>query len=101
MSYHLTDKLIARTRKPHRCVWCGEPIEAGSRARFCSGVYEGYFYSDDYHPECSHAWQSVAREWDYEFDPWRQARGRTDDNADAGSMFTPEGERIEAVEVQP
>jgi len=50
----LTRKEVT-TRKPRRCVWCGEPIEKGERAVYITGKIDGDFFAVYMHPECHHA----------------------------------------------
>lgn len=40
-----------RARKPHRCKWCEEPIESGTRYYFQVIKYDDV-YELKYHPEC-------------------------------------------------
>jgi len=57
---------VKRTRRTHRCDWCGERIEKGTTAMVTSGVFEGDFYWGCYHPECDAAaerWYRVNRCW--------------------------------------
>lgn len=41
-----------RCRKSHECAWCGEAIDAGSKAQSRSYRFDGDFVSDWMHPEC-------------------------------------------------
>ena len=47
-------------RKPHRCWWCAEAIDAGTK-------YEWWTWKDDdvvtikTHPECKEAWDKLAK----------------------------------------
>ena len=44
---------MKRTRKPYRCVWCGERIDAGQPCDVVSGITEdNEMASVRYHPEC-------------------------------------------------
>jgi hypothetical protein len=41
-----------KTRRAHRCEWCGEGIDVGSRAyRYC-GMYDGEWQNWGMHEEC-------------------------------------------------
>jgi hypothetical protein len=40
--YNPTDR---KARKPHKCYWCGETINAGDKYRAVAGFYGGEFYS--------------------------------------------------------
>lgn len=70
----LTLKTV-KTRKAHRCTWCGEQINVGASAQYRTGVWDGDFFSEYYHPEC---YDAMARSDDLEeFDPMDQLRGKT------------------------
>lgn len=75
-----SEQWVNKTRKPHRCMWCGDIIPAGSAACHSSGVWEGDFYADYLHPECAAARDAVCSE----FGEWAangdNARGRRDDD---------------------
>lgn len=78
-------------KKPHKCIWCGETIEAKTQYVRWTGVFEGDFQSNAYHPEC-HAAAATERDfWEDGFEPYSFARGTT---FEAGSMDDPR--RIEA-----
>jgi hypothetical protein len=60
---------IKSCRKPKRCYWCGEWIEAGEPCVARAGVWEGDFYSDRVHPECDKAtgdWWKTFGKHEYE-----------------------------------
>ena len=63
---------IARTRKPHRCCWCDEPIPQGSPARYMAGYW---------HDECQQAYNRMSNEeCDDVLDGWMAGdfqRGKT------------------------
>ena len=59
----LQDKEV-HTRKEHRCEWCGEMIETGSKARYRAYVFDGDFTSEHMHPECYAAMFEI--DWNYE-----------------------------------
>ena len=44
-----------KARKPHRCIWCGEPIAIGETYRHWRGKFEGEVMSNDWHKECDDA----------------------------------------------
>lgn len=52
MSYTELSSKTVKCRKPHRCVWCGELIEAGQYAQYTVGVCDNDFQTDYMHPEC-------------------------------------------------
>ncbi len=66
-----------KTRKPHRCEWCGKPIEVGETATYSCGKFDGYFYDRYAHPGCEKLIYRLGMiECDYEgIDPdgWRQS----------------------------
>jgi hypothetical protein len=39
-------------RKPHVCIWCGEPINPGERYRYQRIIFEREPQSNSWHPEC-------------------------------------------------
>ena len=41
-----------KTRKPHRCEWCYQPIEVGSSAYNYRGMFEDEWQNWYMHPEC-------------------------------------------------
>lgn len=50
--------LLSKTRtarKPHRCIWCGEPINAGEKYIDHRYVSDDGPAADHYHPECDEA----------------------------------------------
>ena len=79
MSFY-SEQWVKKTRKQHRCLWCGEMIPAGSTACHSSGIWEGDFWSAYFHPECAAARDAVCveyGEWEADGD---YARGRRDDD---------------------
>ncbi len=74
MSVDMLLEKQVKCRKTHRCVWCGETIEAGKTVPFCKYVFEGRIQSDYYHPEC---WQAMLDyDWyDEGFDEYAFKRG--------------------------
>jgi hypothetical protein len=39
-------------RKPHVCIWCGEPISPGERYRYQRISFDRAPQSNSWHPEC-------------------------------------------------
>lgn len=76
MLTELTNKTI-KCKKPHRCTWCGEWIGERETARYRSGVYEGWFFSEYWHLECWDAMMGSGLGYDDEFSPMDQMRGKT------------------------
>lgn len=76
MSVDMLLEKQVKCRKVHRCIWCGEIIEAGETVPFCKYVFDGAIHDDHYHPECWEAMGDIA--WcDIEdgFDPYTFKRG--------------------------
>ncbi len=57
----LHEKEIKKSRKPHRCSWCGQEIPVGSTYREFANVYEGEFQCNVFHQEC---WDACGRNVD-------------------------------------
>jgi hypothetical protein len=78
MSYtHLSDS-SPTSRKRHRCIWCGQFIEAGDRYERTASIYDGEFQSDAWHPECRAAMldeMHASPGGDFEFFPHENERG--------------------------
>lgn len=80
------ERWINKTRKVHRCIWCGSRIEAGSAAWYGSGYWEDFWHGH-MHPECAAAKDEVGRqcgEWEANGE---YARGRCDDDASRMPQF--------------
>ncbi len=65
---NLRDSEITKTRKRHRCVWCGMHIEIGQSAHSSAWIWEGEFQTGYFHPEC---WSALNRS-DYTEDGWTE-----------------------------
>jgi hypothetical protein len=67
-------------RKQHRCIWCPEPIDIGTKHIHEVSKYDGEFQDHRWNLECHAAMQ---REYDYgddnEFDPHSHDRGTADE----------------------
>lgn len=48
--YHL--HVTKTARKEHRCSYCGEPIPAGDRYVYQTGIYDGRWFVSRMHSEC-------------------------------------------------
>ncbi|AHF89534.1 hypothetical protein OPIT5_03960 [Opitutaceae bacterium TAV5] len=73
---------IAKTRRVHRCRWCGKRIEIGSAAVSVAGKWEGDFFHDYQHPECWRAENQYVRDeggCEVELPDEAQPRGATTD----------------------
>lgn len=51
MSFH-TDPKTRKAAKPHRCTYCGEPINKGDAYTHQSGVHDNEWFESKMHPEC-------------------------------------------------
>ncbi len=75
MRYTLLSVGERTARKPHRCIWCGEHIEVGSRYTYEASTYYGNFQHHHWHTEC---YEGRALEFedygDLEFEPYRAER---------------------------
>jgi len=67
--YHETP--VKKTRKPKRCRWCSYWIEKGDSCVVASGVWEGDFFTERFHPECSPRTLGFGGEFPYD----RMVRG--------------------------
>lgn len=76
----LHEKEIKKSRKPHRCSWCGQEIPVGSTYREFANVYEGEFQCNVFHQECWDACDRSAVECDGdgEYYPYYNHRGLTE-----------------------
>ncbi len=52
MSDYFSDPKTIRARKTRRCIYCGEAISVGHNYTRQSGVFEGDWFTNHYHPEC-------------------------------------------------
>lgn len=96
MSFN-SSRQIKSTRKPHRCEWCSQIIEEGSPASYASGVWEGDFYSQYFHGECSAALKHEIESNGGELEDFsgQYARGRADDDFELPPQFNPDGTKIQ------
>jgi hypothetical protein len=53
MSYDLLSESWPVARKVHRCIWCGEPIEIGTKYRAECSVFDGEIQNHHWHEECN------------------------------------------------
>ncbi len=77
MSFYTT-RHVKKTRKLCKCEWCWEPINPGEPSVYVSGVWEGDFSTQRYHPECNEAitkWYSKHMEWGEPMPEERMQRG--------------------------
>lgn len=65
--------LRVRTRKPHRCEWCGEPILVGSLVGNYRGKWQGDWQNWYMHDECEEA-RSQEDKYGDGFSPYENER---------------------------
>lgn len=71
-------RIVKASRKPSRCIWCGEAIAVGGEKHVDTGKFDGEFQSNNYHPECFLASQDYFRvNGDEGFEAGSFARGGT------------------------
>ena len=74
-SYTMIAHESRKARKPHKCIWCGEVIIAGTKYLYERCIFEGDPYSNCWHHECNdYAVELNAGEYCWEFDPWQNHR---------------------------
>ncbi len=69
-------ELIKKPRKRKHCYWCNEWCEIGEPRVNISGMFEGDFFHDHYHPECKEAWSQ-----------WWKVNWRDGEGPEEGSMI--------------
>lgn len=77
MSYNLISSEVRKARKPHRCIWCGQPIAIGESYRHERSTFNGDFQVQDWHPECDNAFAEELRYeggGEMEFSPYENTR---------------------------
>lgn len=62
MSYTLFSDFVRKARKPHKCIWCREPIALGETYHDERSVYDGNIQRHRWHPECQIAAHKFFRE---------------------------------------
>lgn len=63
-----------KTRKPHRCEWCGEPIPVGSRVPNYRGQWQNEWQNWYMHEECHDAMQDEPYISEDGFEPYSNER---------------------------
>jgi len=74
MSYELLSSSRPIARKDHRCIWCGQKIEKGTKYRSEQSVFDGEFQNHHWHEECDRAAQEYFRYGEEEFEPYGNER---------------------------
>lgn len=70
MSEFINERIIKKTRKPHRCCACESNIPSGSEALYWSGKDGDAFIGVHYHPDCRAAEVAYNKMADTAFDEW-------------------------------
>ena len=73
MTYYLLREVTTLARKAHRCIWCGQGIEAGTKYIRERSVYDGHMQNFAWHPECQRASSDYFRH-EEEFEPHEHER---------------------------
>lgn len=81
MSYAMLLSKTRTARKPHRCIWCGEPINAGEKYIDHRYVGDDGPAMDRYHPECDDAVSRSGDDVAEGFAAYEQLRGLTMENS--------------------
>lgn len=63
MNYTLMSQSEPVARKDYKCSWCGQVIAKGEKHAKQSGIFEGAYQTDRYHPECDKAAAADYLEW--------------------------------------
>ncbi|GAC1478406.1 MAG: hypothetical protein NVS1B6_19740 [Steroidobacteraceae bacterium] len=75
MSYTFLAETAPVARKSHRCIWCGEPINKGEKYKYTTGIFDGDFQANHWHPECCAAQRREAsKTGECEFAPHENER---------------------------
>lgn len=85
---YLDSRDVKKVRKARACIWCGDTIEVGQPAHNVTGIYEGEFDSQYYHPECRTACAQWFKDNKYDdcFEPYEFQRGMPMDKYDYRTM---------------
>lgn len=74
MSYTLFSTKTRTAIKRHRCIWCGQTIEAGASYKDERSVYDGSIQRHRWHPECLVVAQEGFGKGEDEFTPYENER---------------------------
>ena len=66
---------IRKARKPHRCTYCGEAINAGDTYAYQTGNWDGRWFESKMHDEC---FEEMCDEGDGEYTPYSNDRPQRD-----------------------
>lgn len=76
MSYTLLSETQPIARKDHRCIWCGQKIEKGTKYVSERSVFDGDMQNHHWHEECLAYCREVNDDCEYEFAPYSEERPR-------------------------
>jgi len=74
MAYSLLSEKTVAARKPHRCIWCGEPIATGDKYVRERSVFDGNMQNFPWHPECRRDSWAQSADYEFEFEPYQNSR---------------------------
>ncbi len=79
MSWQFLSEKTHTARTQKKCIWCGQFILAGEKYTRITGLSDGEFQTNPFHPECRVACSEDLREnhEDY-FEPYEYERGSRD-----------------------
>lgn len=60
-----------KAQKPRKCIYCGQGISIGDTYKKQSGVFDGDWYTNHYHPEC---FDQLGIDGEDEFMPYENER---------------------------
>jgi hypothetical protein len=78
--YEEVSRSAPKARKTHKCIWCGQPIEAGKQYVYVAYRFLGDFQTNKFHPECVKPCEEECSDGDGEFMPYENARGLKETN---------------------
>jgi hypothetical protein len=72
----IEERHVKAARKAHKCIWCGQQIEAGQPYTYERSIFEGDPQSHHWHPECLSAMRAEmdAEDGEFEFNPYYNER---------------------------
>lgn len=79
MSFQLLSQTESIARKEHDCIWCREKIQVGEKYSKQTGVFEGDFQANKFHPECLEV-SFIYCKHEPEFEPHGYKRGSMEES---------------------
>ena len=76
MSYQEIRHYSLIARKPHRCIWCGEPIQKGDLHIRIKSKFDGDLQDHRFHGECVDPCHEHCDQSEGEFIPFDNKRGK-------------------------